>query len=193
VVAKALLVYLDARDWTIEKLDRCVSIQAPIVRPTSERSASPMARTASDLLRSTSHSIRATRLRQARSLARKDGARSGDPGVEIGGHVLANIQARSRRASLRRMPPARSLEADPGGPCETVNPQSFDTWLKPTRFDGKTLVVHIPHPDFTHVTDKWGDLISRQSTSSASRSTSWNWRMPTETEEEGDCRAAFPA
>jgi DnaA N-terminal domain len=48
--------------------------------------------------------------------------------------------------------------------AKRVNPNSFDTWLKPTRFygvDGKTLVVRIPQPDFTHITDKWGDLISQ--------------------------------
>ena len=47
--------------------------------------------------------------------------------------------------------------------AKRVNPQSFDTWLKPTRFygvDGKTLVVRAPHPDFTHITEKWGELIS---------------------------------
>jgi hypothetical protein len=49
------------------------------------------------------------------------------------------------------------VESLPGDPCrlileflaKRVKPQSFDTWLKPTRFygvDGKTLVVRIPHP-----------------------------------------------
>ena len=48
--------------------------------------------------------------------------------------------------------------------AKRVNPQSFDSWLKPTRFygvDGKTLVVCVPNPDFAHITDKWGDLISQ--------------------------------
>jgi chromosomal replication initiator protein len=48
--------------------------------------------------------------------------------------------------------------------AKRVNPNSFDTWLKPTRFygvDGKTLVVRVPHPDFTHITERWGELISK--------------------------------
>jgi chromosomal replication initiator protein len=47
--------------------------------------------------------------------------------------------------------------------AKRVNPQSFDTWLKPTRFygvDGKTLVVRVPIREFTYITDKWGELIS---------------------------------
>ena len=40
--------------------------------------------------------------------------------------------------------------------------QSFDTWLKPTRFShvaGRTLYVRIPSEDFQHVADKYSDLI----------------------------------
>ncbi len=40
--------------------------------------------------------------------------------------------------------------------------QSFDTWLKPTRFShvaGRTLYVRIPSDDFQHVADKYSDLI----------------------------------
>ena len=43
-----------------------------------------------------------------------------------------------------------------------INRQSFDTWLKPTRFSrmvGKTLYVRIPSPQFEHIGDKYGDLI----------------------------------
>jgi chromosomal replication initiator protein len=48
--------------------------------------------------------------------------------------------------------------------AKRVNPQSFDTWLKPTRFygvDGKTLVVRVPHPDFARIGERWGELISK--------------------------------
>jgi DnaA N-terminal domain len=47
--------------------------------------------------------------------------------------------------------------------AKRVNPSSFDTWLKPTRFlgvDEKDLVVRVPNNDFGHVLDKWGDAIS---------------------------------
>jgi chromosomal replication initiator protein len=40
--------------------------------------------------------------------------------------------------------------------------QSFDTWLKPTRFShasGRTLYVRVPSPEFQHIGDKYADLI----------------------------------
>ncbi len=43
-----------------------------------------------------------------------------------------------------------------------INRQSFETWLKPTRFSrmvGKTLYVKIPSAQFEHVGDKYADLI----------------------------------
>jgi chromosomal replication initiator protein len=44
-----------------------------------------------------------------------------------------------------------------------INRTSFETWLKPTRFDhsqGPTLFVRVPNPEFCHIADKYGDLIS---------------------------------
>ncbi len=43
-----------------------------------------------------------------------------------------------------------------------VNRQSFDTWLKPTRYShiaGRTLYVRIPTEDFQHIGDKYSDLV----------------------------------
>ena len=43
-----------------------------------------------------------------------------------------------------------------------INRQSFDTWLKPTRFshiNGKTLFVRIPSAEFQHIGQKYADLI----------------------------------
>jgi hypothetical protein len=43
-----------------------------------------------------------------------------------------------------------------------VNPHSFDTWLRPTRFDhteGDVLYVRVPTPDFKYAGEKYGDLI----------------------------------
>ena len=40
--------------------------------------------------------------------------------------------------------------------------QSFETWLKPTRFShatGRTLYVRVPAPEFQHIGEKYGDLI----------------------------------
>jgi chromosomal replication initiator protein len=40
--------------------------------------------------------------------------------------------------------------------------QSFETWLKPTRFShaaGRTLYVRVPSPEFQHIGDRYGDLI----------------------------------
>jgi chromosomal replication initiator protein len=40
--------------------------------------------------------------------------------------------------------------------------QSFETWLKPTKFShaaGRTLYVRVPSPEFQHIGDKYGDLI----------------------------------
>jgi len=44
-----------------------------------------------------------------------------------------------------------------------INRQSFETWLKPTRFshiNGRTLYVRIPSPEFQAGIDRYGDLIS---------------------------------
>jgi len=43
-----------------------------------------------------------------------------------------------------------------------INRQSYETWLKPTRFshvEGKKLFVRIPSNDFLHVGDRYADLI----------------------------------
>jgi chromosomal replication initiator protein len=43
-----------------------------------------------------------------------------------------------------------------------INRQSYETWLKPTRFShlaGKTLYVRIPSADFQHIGDRYADLI----------------------------------
>ena len=40
--------------------------------------------------------------------------------------------------------------------------QSFETWLKPTRFShasGRILFVRVPSKEFQHIGDKYGDLI----------------------------------
>ena len=40
--------------------------------------------------------------------------------------------------------------------------QSFETWLKPTRFShaaGRMLYVRVPSPEFQHIGEKYGDLI----------------------------------
>ena len=44
-----------------------------------------------------------------------------------------------------------------------INRQSFETWLKPTRFshiNGKVLHVRIPSPEFQAGIDRYGDLIA---------------------------------
>jgi chromosomal replication initiator protein len=43
-----------------------------------------------------------------------------------------------------------------------INRQSYETWLKPTRFShiqGKTLYVRIPSAEFQHLGEKYADLI----------------------------------
>src|ERR1035437_8697559 len=43
-----------------------------------------------------------------------------------------------------------------------INRQSYETWLKPTRFShiaGKTLYVRIPSSEFQHLGEKYADLI----------------------------------
>ena len=40
--------------------------------------------------------------------------------------------------------------------------QSFETWLKPTRYShaaGRTLYVRVPSPEFQHIGEKYSDLI----------------------------------
>jgi len=44
-----------------------------------------------------------------------------------------------------------------------VTRSSYETWLKPTRFShsqGAVLFVRVPNPDFCHIGEKYGDLIS---------------------------------
>src|SRR5271154_1285865 len=44
-----------------------------------------------------------------------------------------------------------------------VNRTSYETWLKPTRYDhsqGAVLFVRVPNPDFCQIGERYGDLIS---------------------------------
>ncbi|MGC2108030.1 MAG: chromosomal replication initiator protein DnaA [Candidatus Korobacteraceae bacterium] len=44
-----------------------------------------------------------------------------------------------------------------------VNRNSYETWLKPTRYDhaqGAVLFVRVPNPDFCQIGERYGDLIS---------------------------------
>ncbi len=44
-----------------------------------------------------------------------------------------------------------------------VNRTSYETWLKPTRYDhsqGRVLFVRVPNPEFCHIGERYGDLIS---------------------------------
>src|SRR3974390_3400183 len=44
-----------------------------------------------------------------------------------------------------------------------VNRLSYETWLKPTRFDhsqGRVLFVRVPNPEFCHIGERYGDLLS---------------------------------
>ena len=44
-----------------------------------------------------------------------------------------------------------------------VNRTSYETWFKPTRYDhaqGPVLFVRVPNPDFCHIGERYGDLIS---------------------------------
>ena len=44
-----------------------------------------------------------------------------------------------------------------------VNRNSYETWLKPTRYDhaqGAALFVRVPNPEFCHIGERYGDLIS---------------------------------
>ena len=54
------------------------------------------------------------------------------------------------------------LAPDSRGLEKKVIRQSFETWLKPTRYShaaGRTLYVRVPSPEFQHIGDKYGDLI----------------------------------
>jgi chromosomal replication initiator protein len=44
-----------------------------------------------------------------------------------------------------------------------VNRSSYETWFKPTRYDhaqGPVLFVRVPNPEFCHIGERYGDLIS---------------------------------
>ena len=44
-----------------------------------------------------------------------------------------------------------------------VNRTSYETWFKPTRYDhaqGPILFVRVPNPEFCHIGERYGDLIS---------------------------------
>src|SRR5215471_13030829 len=50
-----------------------------------------------------------------------------------------------------------------GARGKKINRHSYETWLQPTRFShsqGPTLFVRVPNPDFCHIGEKYGDLIS---------------------------------
>ena len=49
-----------------------------------------------------------------------------------------------------------------GGIEKKITRQSFETWLRPTRYShavGRTLFVRVPSQEFQHIGDKYGDLI----------------------------------
>ena len=44
-----------------------------------------------------------------------------------------------------------------------ITRNSYETWLKPTRYDhaqGPILFVRVPNPEFCHIGERYGDLIS---------------------------------
>ncbi len=62
-----------------------------------------------------------------------------------------------------------------------INRQSYDTWLKPTRFShiaGETLFVRIPSAEFQHIGDATPTSSRRPSRTSASRSRTSSSRPP---------------
>ena len=158
--AKAFLASLDAKDWTIEKLDRCVQFKLlSLDHPATE----------------------APHLWLARLTSYYEAPldRFGRPDFEKRDRWERKHTEKSAPVPAPR--PARSLVPDPSVAAfveslpsdpwtlvldrlrKIVNPHSFETWLKPTRFlgvDAKDVVVRVPNNDFGHVLDKWGDAIS---------------------------------
>jgi hypothetical protein len=161
--AKELLASLDRHDWTIEKLDRCAQFK----------------------LLSLDHSATEAPhvwLRRLASYYEAPLDRFGRPDFEKRDRWLRKREASTSSSKIAVVQAPRELTPDPGVAAfveslprdpwslildvigKRVNQQSFDTWLKPIRFygvAGKTLVVRVPHPGFTHITDKWGELISQ--------------------------------
>src|SRR5277367_5475805 len=81
--------------------------------------------------------------------------------------LLIVLWPASREGNTMSFVPATPASLNPwvkilGALEKKINRQSFDTWLKPTRYShisGKKLFVRIPTPEFQHVGDRYGDLI----------------------------------
>jgi chromosomal replication initiator protein len=73
--------------------------------------------------------------------------------------MASNFAAMASIATLSPNPWVRVLDALE----KKINRSSYETWLKPTRFShsqGAVLFVRVPNPDFCHIGEKYGDLIS---------------------------------
>src|ERR1700748_512708 len=80
-----------------------------------------------------------------------------------GSYQAVGVERRKRMSFVATAPAVPNPWARILGALEKkVNRQSFDTWLKPTRFShitGRMLFVRVPTPEFQHIGDRYGDLI----------------------------------
>jgi hypothetical protein len=94
--------------------------------------------------------------------------------MRLGGERGLKRQPKSEPYSVPTITPAPvaeqqiAPEADPwrkvlASLAASVNPHSYDIWLKPTRFYARvegTLYVRVPTPEFRNLGEKYGDMIA---------------------------------
>jgi hypothetical protein len=167
--AKELLASL-GDSWTSEMLDRCVQFKLwSENKPCSERPAVYLAQ----LTRYYEAPLDAYGKPDLKKLDRWLGRQSRGGEASIGMHVPAMsapiVQARDLRVWNPSPKCAELLSklTDPwtvilGKVAEAINPHTYETWLRPTKFagiNGSVLVFDVPTSDFAHVAAKFADPI----------------------------------
>jgi hypothetical protein len=174
--AKLLLASLDTKTWTAEKLDRCVQFRLmSINKPASEPPAAYLIHLPK-YFEAPLDEYGKPDLRRAGAWLKKNAQCTKHPhsGVTNSGMCYGCYEEQHCPKPPRVFDPdpavAELLDqlANPWIPILAelkgrINPHSFDTWLKPTRFagvDGRTIVVQVPTAEFRHIGDKWGSVIT---------------------------------
>jgi hypothetical protein len=175
--AKLLLASLDPKTWTPGKLDRCVQFRLMSMnKPASEPPAAYLIHLPK-YFEAPLDEYGKPDLRRAGAWLKKYGEdcqKHPESGRTEWGTCYGCYREQYSSKPPRVFEPDPALAdlpdqlANPWIPILAelkgrINPHSFDTWLKPTRFagvDGQTIVVQVPTPEFQHIGDKWGYVIT---------------------------------
>ena len=158
--AKLLLASLDPKTWTSEKLDRCIQFRLiSLNKSASEPPAAYLIHLPKYFEAPLDEYAKPDLNRAAQWIVKHEKppdvapAPANPPRVFDPDPALAELMDQLANPWIPILAEIRGR----------INPHSFDTWLKPTRFagvDGRTIVVQVPTSEFRHIGDKWGAVIT---------------------------------